>query len=235
MGAIYKDITLLMIDDFSLCRTPRQPTNSLEREEQAILKRRERSAYNLFRDFESEKNLSGSTEFPPMVLGLEVFQFCTHWIETKRLFYEITNECLLHYKNNTAALKQRTGELILEAQRNLIGLWFVAEFWGFPTLQNLVVDRIVEIHEYSPDILQQVIRPLVENTVQGSPLRRLYVDICARDLAMKAVTEYPENYPKVFMAETMVAIEQLFEESDGRDESLASSNYHVGLENDHPW
>ena len=224
-----------MMDNSSPHHPPWHYSNRFAREAETISKRREKSAHHLCNDFQFERDQPEAMEFPPIVLDLRVFELCNHWLHTNELLSDTGSDDLDLYKNNTRPSRQAIGELISEEQRNLTALWFVAGWWGFPTLQNLVVDRILEIHENSSDILQETIRPIVEHTVIGSPLRRLYVDIYARDLAMKAVMEYPKYYPKAFMAETMVAMEQLFTEYQGRYKPLAPSDYHVGLGNDRPW
>lgn len=78
----------------------------------------------------------------------------------------------------------------------LIKLWVLADMLLIPMLQNMLIK---EMHKTMLNCKELPIKSfdlLYTDTATGSPLRRFFVDMCARHLAPKNFLNYPEDFPK---------------------------------------
>jgi hypothetical protein len=219
------------MDDRSLPRAVRQA------EAGTVLELQRMTAKSLKTEFEKQLRHPTLQACVPENIPEEVFDILLKWIPTRSLPPTITDEVFNTRKYDVRLDSREAAEgIIANEQKNLTYLWMVANMsgWKLPSLQNEIIAELIRIHKKSPDISQEVLRPVTEKTAPGSPLRRLYVDICARDLDMRECDNGLGYYPKKFMAEFMAIREQREEEKMG-NKPLKSSDYYVGLGNNGPW
>ncbi|KAI4103907.1 MAG: hypothetical protein LQ339_004024 [Xanthoria mediterranea] len=91
----------------------------------------------------------------------------------------------------------------------LINCYFFADERGIPAMQNHVIDAILERVRITKTIFVKHQRLIWDNTPDGSPLRRLLVDVLAMTTnnipEMLQTDEKRESYTKSFIADVLVA------------------------------
>ena len=148
--------------------------------------------------------------------NIEVFQDYHMWLYTKRVPY---------FDNATDSKDDMTWAAMVD-------LYAFAEVRGIPMLQNYVIKSLIDASTKTPWTSIELARQVYDRTPEGSPLRRLYVDMAIHE----ATPEDPEwfgdgmyeIYPKAFLFDVVRGYCQMIQGRMERSWSLiVAANYQV--------
>ena len=117
-------------------------------------------------------------------------------------FSEGESQSMLHYTNSTEAfgifatwiynkqIEDSEGET--PCIKDLTNLWILADEFLIPVLQNMCVEALNEQCAKPEYLPTDLFGHLYENTKEGSPLRKLFVDMC---IAHEKEIKVEDNYP----------------------------------------
>jgi len=97
-----------------------------------------------------------------------------------------------------------------KAVPSLCRLWILAEKLLMPRLQNLVIDRIDWLRPQESVIHTTMFQYVWDNTMNDSPLRRLFISQCAWNLAAGVFVARIDNFPKEMLAEICSQLKEHF-------------------------
>lgn len=120
----------------------------------------------------------------------KVMQLLMQWLYTQKLG-------LAPYSKEPAT----STEICRQNMSLALRLWVLGDMLIIPKLQNDVSDYIWAVQDTSRIAWTPSIRYVYENTVPGSPLRRLFVMFCARNMGKPFYVEHSKQFPKEMLLE----------------------------------
>lgn len=107
----------------------------------------------------------------------------------------------------------------------LVSLWILADYLQCPNLQNQAIDLIILKDSRRMAFNSSCIMPVYENTLPGSPLRKVFVDICFWHGPEKSwFRSHSEDFPKELLVDLVVL--NAGDRFGGLNPLLKKSNYH---------
>jgi hypothetical protein len=140
-----------------------------------------------------------------------------HWFYTQKLdiFVPKTKE------------EQKSREYIQvesKQDRSLVELWVLAGSLFIPSLQNMVTKEILRLNGVGRGISTYCINYVYEKTPPDSPLRLLYVGMCAGQLGPHCYRKSPDRYPQEMLIDLVTVLAEHTKKSRPR---VDSSRYDV--------
>ncbi|TVY73266.1 hypothetical protein LSUE1_G005765 [Lachnellula suecica] len=129
------------------------------------------------------------------------FKLLVQWFYGKKIQLQILQE---EYKRSHQVYNEKIQDIIDQEHDDLLRLWVLADKFSIPTLQNLVMRKLNEISEWTYHIHFVGLGYIYLNTVKGSPLRKYFVEVIARELSSDHYKTDPEDFPKEMLLELAI-------------------------------
>ncbi|EKD17265.1 hypothetical protein MBM_04842 [Drepanopeziza brunnea f. sp. 'multigermtubi' MB_m1] len=153
----------------------------------------------------------------------EALHQLVHWFYFQKLdTMELTEKN--RYDGPENYIEERMAENIILAKT-----WVLADKLLIGKLQDQIIDEIVRIRDHSHLLSSSVLKYVYDNTPEGSPLRRLYVDLFVRYGKPRRYESKSDRYPKEMLFDVVSKFSAVIPTfiSSTRTPSKDLSLYHV--------
>ena len=87
------------------------------------------------------------------------------------------------------------------ADQTLVELWVLGDKFFIPSLQNAAIREIDRLRRRYRTTSTQCLEYIWDKTIQGSPLRKLFLEYCAFNIRSTRFLEKPDHFPKEMLLE----------------------------------
>lgn len=171
----------------------------------------------------------------------ETLRLLVHWlysmytVYTPQRMYLGQRSKLTGYIAQTVDIRQledghkEDPDFKIEEDFSLVELWTVGDMLLILSLQNSVIDHMSELNNATSITPTNVIKWVWKNTGEESLLRQWLLHKCAFHLQSAWITNHPDQFPKAFLLQFAVMLNDSFPSDEKKKKMKAkdSSDFHV--------
>ncbi|KUJ22804.1 uncharacterized protein LY89DRAFT_714523 [Mollisia scopiformis] len=154
-----------------------------------------------------------------------------------RMFTEFlySGKITLHYHNLNAeddlvlAEDEEHIEMCAQQDTDLIDLWLLADRFLMVDFQNQVIDHMKRIYQICGVMSSCQFRKIYDNTQEGSPLRRLVVDLCCWAFFADYIKDKSDKFPQDMLVDVAIAYRDAAPSNviTSKRSEIPTTDYHV--------
>ncbi|TVY71183.1 hypothetical protein LSUE1_G008210 [Lachnellula suecica] len=155
----------------------------------------------------------------------DTFRYFSEWLYSQKL--TLMNHEILDKSTWTEAEIQAHNIECSQEDKHLVGLWILGDKFDVVALQNYAIDQMERVRIKCGFMGITCAQSIYENTMPGSPLRRLVVDQHILDGTFSFMAIYASKFPQEMLADMVTIYARVQDLPQSKKTELRVDEYYV--------